>query len=213
MKPKTTVDEINTGFRAILTIPFLYTLFGQLMGFSKQYRLYINQFIKPFPGMRILDIGCGTSAILNFLPLHIDYTGYDLNSEYIGYAKKHYGHRASFFNQRVTEMTALNSKPFDIVIAHGLVHHLNDTEATKLFQIGRMNLKDNAFMLTIDPVLIEKQNTISRLIAMIDRGQHIRYPHEYKKLAKSNFQKIEPHIVHNLGNFRLTGCFLKCYKI
>ena len=53
----------------------------------------------------VLDIGCGTAAILNFLPSNVAYTGYDINSAYINYAIKNYGQRAIFYNERVNEMT------------------------------------------------------------------------------------------------------------
>ena len=205
-------DEINQGIRTVLSHPAMYILFGRLMGLSQKYRAYISRFIKPFSGMRILDIGCGPAAILNFLPIDVDYTGYDLNSSYIDYAKKKYGHRATFYNQRVSDMIRVGFRPFDVVIADGLLHHLSGTEARDLFHIGRRVLKPDSFMLTIDPTFVKNQKLMDKWITASDRGQHIRYPEEYKKLAASCFSNVKTHVVKGVGIFSLTSCILKCRK-
>lgn len=205
-------DEINKGFRSALSHPAFYILFGRLMGLSEKYRMYIGRFIKPYPGMRILDIGCGPAAILNFLPSSVDYTGYDLNPSYIAYANKKYGHRAVFHHQRVSSMTLADRRPFDVVLADGLLHHLSDMEAEELFSIGRMALKPEGFMLIVDPAFVENQKPLDRWITATDRGQHVRYPEEYKNMAEPHFPCVEAHVVQGIGTFSLTGCILKCRK-
>jgi len=210
-KPSNT-DEINKGLRSVLTRPVMYTLFGRFMGLSKKYKMYVEQYIKPFPGMRIIDIGCGTAEILNSMPIEIDYTGFDINTEYINYAKKKYGNRAKFYNQRVNEMTMVDAKPFDAVIADGLLHHLNDNEAKKFFKIAHNSLNKNGFVLTIDPTFCKKQNRLDRFLTSLDRGQHIRQPDEYLRIAQSNFTLIKTYVVNGVSNLPLTGCLLKCLK-
>ena len=205
-------DEVNNGLRSVLKRPVIYNLFGRMMGLQSKYRMYVDEFIKPYPNMKILDIGCGTANILDFLPMNIDYTGYDVNTDYIKYTKKKYGYRAAFYNQRVNEMTLNNSEPFNVVLADSLLHHLNDCEAKNLFDIGYRVLKNNGFMLTIDPTFIENQKPIDKYITSTDRGQHVRYPDDYKKIAESIFSKINVHTVSGIGPFSLTGCILKCWK-
>lgn len=205
-------DEINNGLRSLLTNPGLYVLFGRLMGFSEKYRMYIDRFIKPLPGIRMLDIGCGPATILNFLPFDVNYFGYDINPFYIAYAKKKYGHRGTFHNQRVSEMILDHSEPFDVVLADGLLHHLNDTEAFDLFRIAKKTLKPDGFMVTVDPAIVDNQKLIDKLITSTDRGQHIRYPEGYKIIAESTFSVVEEYVVRKIGIFSLTGCLLKCRK-
>ena len=205
-------NEINKGIRAILGHPVLYTYFGRIIGLADKYRLYMSKFIKPYANIKILDIGCGTAAILDFLPLNICYTGYDINTAYINYARKKYGHRAKFYNKGVNEMTSRDNEYFDVILADGLIHHLNTSAAKNLFRIGYRSLKSNGFMLTIDPVLTERQRLLERFIISMDRGRHIKSGEEYKKTAKPYFSNISVHIVPNIGILSLTACILKCCK-
>ncbi|MBC2716498.1 MAG: methyltransferase domain-containing protein [Desulfobacteraceae bacterium] len=205
-------DEINNGLRAVLGHPVIYNFFGRIAGMPGKYRMYIGKFMKPVDNMRILDIGCGTSTILDYLPSSVFYEGYDINPAYINFAEKKYGHRAVFHNKRVNQMTLLKSEPYDVILADGLVHHLNDSEAKKLFQIGYKSLKKNGFMLTSDPAFIENQNRIAKFISSIDRGRHVRFPKDYSKIAESSFANIETHIIHDIGTVPMTACILKCWK-
>ncbi len=205
-------DELNIGLYAILRHPVVYFLFEKLMGSNHKYKMYTDWFIATLRHIRMLDIGCGTGSILDFLPEHTDYVGYDSSAAYIDYAKKKYGHRAKFYNKRVSKMDLMSSDLFDVVLADGLLHHLNDGEAEQLFKIGYDALKPQGFMLTVDPVLTEEQNFVARLIASNDRGQHVRFPHEYETLARISFSQVENHIVENIGKRPQTGCIIKCTK-
>lgn len=204
-------DQITMGLHGLLEYPLVYSFFQWIMGSHNKYRMYVNEYLKPFPNCRILDIGCGFAGILEHLPQDIEYVGYDISKAYISYAQKKYGNRATFYNQRVDDMQVQNNL-FDIVLADGLLHHLNDQDAHNLFHIGFLALRDNGFMFTSDPTFIENQGIISRFISSMDRGRHVRYPHEYKKIAQTRFPYAESYVIHNISNRPQTGCFLKCYK-
>jgi cyclopropane fatty-acyl-phospholipid synthase-like methyltransferase len=201
-----------SGIRSLLRHPAVYLFFQYLMNSHGKYRMCIDRFLIPVEGKRILDIGCGCADILSLLPRDVNYVGYDVSNEYIAYARKRFGHRATFHNQRVNEITLLEDRPFDIVIADGLLHHLNDDEARNLFEIGYTALRDSGFMFTADPTLVENQGVISRRISLMDRGKHVRSPEEYKRIALSVFPRVDAHVIDNVSNRLQTGCFLKCYK-
>lgn len=213
MKSKFKNNDQNTnGILSILNSPFIYTKFERIMGSMTKYKMLINEFMKPRPFSRILDIGCGTADILNLLPSTIDYVGYDLSSKYINFAKKKYGERAKFFHKCVSDITIGNNS-FDIVFADGLIHHLNDIEAMKLFEIGYEALDDIGIMLTTDPTYAEGQSFIDKYITSKDRGQHIRTPSDYKIIAETRFPKVKAEVTQVKKIFTLTGCVLQCYKI
>jgi len=205
-------DQITKGPHIILESPLFYSFFQWMMGSHNKYRMYVTEYLKPFPNCRILDIGCGFAGILEHLPQNVEYVGYDISPAYISYAQKKYGNRATFYNQRVDEMQVQNNNSFDIVLADGLLHHLNDQEAQNLFRIAFRALRDNGFMFTSDPTFIENQGIIPRFISSMDRGKHVRSPDEYKKIAQPSFPHTESYIIHNISNRPQTGCFLKCYK-
>lgn len=156
-------DQITTGIFSILNNPLIYSKFERMMGSMKKYKMLINEFMKPKPFSRILDIGCGTADILNLLPLTINYFGYDISAKYINFAKNKYGERAKFINKRVNDIN-LGNNCFDIVFADRLLHHLNDIEAKKLFKIEYNALDDSDTMLTIDPTYSKGQSFLDKFI-------------------------------------------------
>jgi cyclopropane fatty-acyl-phospholipid synthase-like methyltransferase len=204
-------DQIDSGIRSIFSYPAIYKMFQRLIGSDIAFGKLVD-IIKTSPHSRILDIGCGEGHILDFLPETINYTGYDLSAAYIEYAKQKYGHRAIFINERVSGMTLKDTQPFDIVLAIGLVHHLNDEEARELYKTGYNSLKRGGTMFTSDNAYYKGQSFMARYISSKDRGQHVRYPDQYQALAFSAFEKVEVIIRHDMIRLPQTTCILKCSK-
>jgi len=205
-------DQVEVGIRSILSVPFIYKTYQRIVGIDTVFKKYINEIIRPEANSRILDVGCGEAYILNFLPEDIVYVGYDMSASYIDYAKRKYGSRGTFINERVSEMMIKDVEPFDIVLATGLLHHLNDIEGEQLFKIGYQLLKPGGVMFTYDNAYYEDQSSIARYISSKDRGKHVRYPHEYREIALAAFDKIEVIIRHNMTWIPQTVCILKCFK-
>ena len=65
------VDQITSGIRSILSVPLIYDTYQKLIGSTARDRRYVQEFIIPFHGAKILDIGCGTCSILEHLPKNI----------------------------------------------------------------------------------------------------------------------------------------------
>ncbi len=65
------------------------------MGDNSFYPMYINEYIRPKKGDKILDFGCGPADILKFLT-DVDYVGIDSNERYIQSAKQKYGSKGRF---------------------------------------------------------------------------------------------------------------------
>ena len=75
-------------------------------------------------------------SIVGYLP-PCDYLGFDLSPEYIEQAKKRYP-KARFVCERVSQFSIAKEQSFDLVLALGIVHHLDDAEARQLFQLAYM---------------------------------------------------------------------------
>ena len=85
---------------------------------------------------------------------------------------------------------------FDYVLLLGILHHLNDDEIKELMLLIKKILKKNGNIITEDPILIQKQNPVAKLLVKMDRGNNVRKKEEYIKIIKAHFKKINSKIYH-----------------
>lgn len=176
--------------RPILNWPFFYESYHHLIGADYRNRVLVDQYIKPQEGDRILDIGCGPGNLVPFLP-DCDYIGVDANKSYISSAQKRYGNRGKFLCERVSHHNVQQFGQFDIVMAFGLTHHLDDQEALDLFRLGYTALKPGGRMITHDGCYMEGQSAFARYLLRSDRGRFVRTKPAYEKIARTFFQDIQ----------------------
>lgn len=205
-------DQITSGIYSILSIPLVFDTYQKLIGSDDFMKRYVREFICPFPDARILDIGCGTAPVLKYLPTNIEYVGYDLNPHYIEDASKKYKGRGKFYCERISDSSITKINDFDIALAGGVLHHIDDDEAKKLFEIALHLLKPGGYLITYDGVYIEKQSIFAKWILSKDRGKHVRTHDEYVNLAKSSFSKTESFIMHDMYKMPYTAIIMKCSK-
>jgi len=67
-------------------------------------------------------------------------------------------------------------------------------------------------MFTYDNSYFNGQSILARYISSKDRGQHVRYPDGYKRMAQNAFNNVEVIIKHNMIRIPQTVCILKCKK-
>jgi len=185
----------NSFFYKLLSHHYVYFLSQKIMsGISfreKIARLYIKK-----QNINILDIGCGPAEILASLN-NVNYFGYDINSNYINYAKKKYlSKKPKLYCKKFTISEVKKLPKFDVVLLFGLIHHLNNQENKNLISLCKKVLKKGGFVLTEDPILIKKQNFIARKLVELDRGANVRTEINYIKLLKSNFKVVKSKIYH-----------------
>lgn len=190
------MSQITTGIRAILSHPAVYELLQDLMGARRGRARIVERYIRPFPGMRILDLGCGTGEILSYLPHDITYVGYDMSADYIAAAQKKFGPRGQFHCRLLQESEAEKLEKFDLVMGLGVLHHLDDALATKFMALAKSVLKPGGRVLTRDPCYAKGQNLIARFLISRDRGQHVRTEPAYHAIALSCFQQVEGWLTH-----------------
>jgi len=200
--------QLTTGIRAILSDPRLYNIFQEVAGAKKFREIYVAEFIAPDGTERILDIGCGTAAILEYLPDSVDFVGFDASAKYIDAAKARFGERGRFFCQYVNEITVEKMGEFDVVMANGLIHHLNDDEVANLCCISAKALRPGGRMITHDPCYSNQQSRLARYIIRLDRGQNMRTGEEYAVLLRPFFKEVQISIRHNMLNIPYTHAIL-----
>lgn len=194
--------------RSVLALPQAYQVFFNLIGARERSRILVRDYIHARPGNRILEIGCGPGTIVPFLP-EVEYVGFDLSPEYIAQARKKFP-RAKFVCERVSEYNLPQRNYFDIVLALGIVHHLDDSEAQQLFHIAHDALRPGGKLVTLDGVWTEHQSRSARYLLARDRGQFVRSQEQYVSLASQVFSKIAPSIRHDLLRIPYTHIILEC---
>lgn len=187
--------QITTGLRSILGHPTVYDLFQSLMGSDHIRRELVAEHIRPVEGMRLLDIGCGTARILDYLPT-LTYHGFDLSQEYIDHAMARYPERGTFRCAMVEETTLQDEPSYDVVLAVGVLHHLDDEAVLKLLALAKSVLKDGGRLVTIDPCFDKDQNPIARFLVSKDRGQNVRSAEQYRELGCNVFGQVTGEVKH-----------------
>lgn len=196
--------------RSVLALPVAYQLWFNLIGGPAWARVLVDEYIRPKPGARILEIGCGPGIIVRYLP-QSEYLGFDLSSKYIDAARRRFP-KAKFVCERVSRFSLPQQDRFDAVLALGIVHHLDDDEAQQLFQISHEALKPGGKLVTIDGVWAQDQSAAARWLLARDRGEHVRHKAEYLELASHVFRTVKPTVRHDLLRIPYTHLILECVR-
>lgn len=195
----------------LMSFPAVYSNITRLLRGEKNIRVFVDTFVCPQVHDRVLDIGCGTGDILNFLP-DVEYFGFDLDPFYIKSAQKQFGNRGTFFCKGVSLDAFSAEGNFDIILAMGILHHLSDVEAKELFELAYHLLGPGGRLITYDGCYSENQSVIKKFILDIDRGKHVRSEAGYKNLATGSFKSVSVSVCEDLLNIPYTLIIMECKK-
>lgn len=186
------MSQKNSGIYSAFSSPQVYLLFQNAIGARDARKKLVNRYYGLDSVSRILDIGCGTADILEYIPDRIEYVGFDLSEKYIEHAKKKFNRsNVSFYSEEVSKASVNHLGKFDLVLSTGVLHHLDDTSASHLFGIAREALAPGGRLITLDPCFVSDQSMISKALVSSDRGENVRTPSQYESLAISVFDKVE----------------------
>jgi SAM-dependent methyltransferase len=193
----------------LLKSPSLYLFSQQILGAKRARRKCINEYARPTPGMRILDIGCGPGYVLEYLP-KVCYYGFDVSPSYIASAKRKYGEKGQFYCQHFDAATAGKLEPFDLVLMMGLLHHLNDKEVLGLFEVSLQALGKGGTLITLDGCYHQNQSLLAKFLLKRDRGEWIREASDYSRLASKLFRQVDSHIRGDLFILPYSALIMVC---
>jgi SAM-dependent methyltransferase len=196
--------------RSVLAVPQAYQLFWNVIGGPARSRILVAEYIRPKVGDRILEIGCGPGTIVPFLPPG-EYVGFDMSPGYIEQAQQRFP-QARFVCERVSEYTLPERAYFDVVLALGIVHHLDDPEAQQLFQIAHDALKPGGKLVTLDGVWTDHQSSAARALLARDRGEFVRSEAAYVAIASRVFDNVKASIRHDLLRIPYTHIIMECIR-
>ena len=203
------MSEVTTGIRAILSRPGVYELWSRAVGGVHGRNTLVRDHVRPQQDARVLDLGCGPGDLVRYLPANVEYVGVDLHQGYIDSAREHFGTDRRTF--RVGDVTALDAdlREFEIVTVFGVIHHLDDAAAYGLFWQAAQALSPGGRIVTVDPAFTGNQNRWARAVIARDRGQNVRYPNEYERLATDSFVHVGSVTRSDLLRIPYTHCILE----
>lgn len=197
--------ENISGIYSILRHPWLYTAFQRMIAHRDTRRVLVEDYIQPQRGDRVLDIGCGPASMLPYLG-DVEYTGLDLEPKFIRLARDRYGDRATFIHARIEDLAKSIDSEFDIAIANGVLHHLDDSEARELFRAAAKLLKSGGRLIVADGVRFPRQNIIARAILAFDRGKSVRSQEGYLALADPALHHVHTDVRSDFMRIPYDAC-------
>jgi len=196
--------------RSVLSHSWAYQSFWHAIGGDERNRALLRDYIRPVPGDCVLDIGCGPGTMVPYLQ-DAEYVGLDVSAEYVEKARRRFP-QARFICQSVGEYDQVEPNYFDVVLALGVLHHLDDSEALTLFRIARDAMKPGARLVTLDGVWTDHQSQVVKYLLSRDRGRFVRSEAGYRELAAKVFSKIESSVRHDLLRIPYTVVILTCVR-
>ena len=166
--------------------------------------------------LRVLDLCCGDSFILNYINQYIeDYYGIDFSDKYLNFSKKKW-EKFKFKKLNLNNIDYLKEiKDFNpnFIFVNGALHHLDDLTVKNINKLS--DIFSNSYFLSVDPV--KSNNKIfNRLMIKFDRGKFIRNKDEYSNLMRSSkntilddFYKMSFKQILHYRNFELNDFYVK----
>jgi SAM-dependent methyltransferase len=197
--------------RRVLEAPAVYQGFQQLGGFFgarlKSMQAYLPRLS---PGARVFDIGCGPGHIVEHLPKGVIYHGFDIEPDYIKFAKRTFADRGRFHLRQFDGSAAMQFGKANLIMMNALLHHLSDEDARALLTVARNSLTEGGSLFTLDGCLRDGQHPIARWMHTHDRGEFVRDEPGYRSILEGVFSDVKVHIREDLSWVPHTYCVTVC---
>lgn len=146
------------------------------------------------PGMRVLDIGCGTGELSEcFQPE--DYVGIDFSEAYIEAARGRY--KGEFHAMDAADIDRLGSS-FDRAFMNGVFHHLPDEKVEATLSALTHILKPEGLFLVLEAVWPSRRWDLpGYFFRWLDRGKYVRSASEWKTLLGATWQIESVRLIHS----------------
>ena len=187
------LNEKTRGLHSLLTFPAIYSWVQKLAITHEGRKWLYDEYIGCSVDDSVLDIGCGAAGDRRFLKTG-NYIGIDFNPAYIERAKSDYTDGTFLLGDATTFDFGQFGK-FD-----------------KILKAASALLKPGGVFVARDPAFEPNQNPIARMLALLDRGNHVRDEPAYDKLLAQAFGRREHLIKRNLQRVPYTTHLMKGFN-
>lgn len=195
----------------LLENPIVFNALQNFLGVSKVRKYFIEQYVKPVEHEKIMDIGCGTGGLAPYF-YGCDYSGFDSDLNYINQAKKENYSNSIFFHGDILKVD-LPKNTYDVVVAAGVIHHLNNVQADRIMALANDILKPGGRFVSFDMCLKENQKIFPKIMNWLDRGKFIRFEAGYKEFASKYFSNVTTYDYCASPIIPVNHCVLLCRKL
>ena len=131
---------------------------------------------------KVLDLGCGTGEYAElFDPGR--YLGVDIHKGYVEFAQRlNPAHR--FLVADVRSWSG-EERRFDLVMINGVLHHLDDTGVAEFLRTAKSLVAPGGTLLVIEDVDLADPPLGTRLVHLLDHGDHIRDAARWQALVSA----------------------------
>ena len=164
-----------------------------------------------FKNVRMLDICCGDSYILEYINEFVDdYLGIDNNDKYLKQCQNQWK-KFNFIKLKLDDKTNINQlvefKP-NFIFINGAIHHLDDKTVKLINSVIKSNFSE-CYFLSVDPVR-NNNSFLNSMMIKLDRGKFIRNKLQYSELMDTfesftidDFYKMKFENIFHYKNFNL----------
>ncbi len=182
--------------KRILNFAQVYDFYQRLIGAEKYLSFLVNNIILNENNIKILDLGCGSSIICDFLPDSVEYVGVDISEKYVKYSKKKYP-KYKFICSNICEKIPLDDK-FDVIFSEGVMASLSDEKLLKLFEQISVVADKNTRIIMSDTNYREDAGLFLRFLHSQERNQNKRNKNDYIRLMEPYFKVNKIHDLDNV---------------
>ncbi len=193
----------------VLALPAAYRALGVLVGAQRAREILAREYLRPVRGQRVLEIGCGTGELFPHLP-GVEYVGFDASPEYIRAARER--HRGARFDCYRIDEHEVEAQSFDLVVAIGVLHHLDDGEVRALARLAHDALRRGGRLITLDGCFVPAQSRVARFLLSRDRGTRVRAPDQYLALLREAFPDAAAIVREDLLHVPYTHVVIQCSR-
>lgn len=203
----------DKGLRRALTVGRVYSMFQTIAGADSAKRWLARHAWRCAPGGKVVDVGCGTGDVLRFLSPDVRYVGFDISEPYIKLATERYGDRGEFIVGTASSLLAAPDERLanaNLVICNGLLHHLDDSDATDVFTLAARILAPTGRLVCFEPTFLVHQTMMARWLMRQDRGKNVRTDLEWLQLGETVFPDCRARVATGLYHIPYTHIIMDC---